>query len=104
MTTKKQHSTSPKEGWIIPGLLIFGAFILTGFLANERPIGWGLLAVVIIGGAIALLVKRDWQDKVFDPIGVNDPVKRYVVLGMTLMFMLGSVRKLILLSDSGSVV
>lgn len=90
MNNKLNRTTqpSPKGGWIVPGLIIFGAIVFAGFLAAERPPGGTLLAIAVAGGAIALLAMRDWQNKVFAPIGVKEPTKRYVVLGVTIMFML----------------
>jgi serine/threonine protein kinase len=84
------RSTTPPRagGWVVPCLLMFAAFVLMTFLVGGRPTGGTLLAVAIIGGAIALLSKRDWLDKVFGPLGVNAPAKRYAVLGVTVLFML----------------
>ena len=105
MSTRKRRPAQPRHnlseddsaapsrkpqtgGWVVPCLLIFGAVVLAGFLAAERPPGGTLLAIAVIGGAVALLAKRDWQDKAFGPLGVNAPTKRYVVLGVTILFML----------------
>ncbi|GAB4143014.1 MAG: hypothetical protein Tsb009_13830 [Planctomycetaceae bacterium] len=68
--------------------MIGGAIVFAGFLAAERPPGGTLLAIAVIGGAVALLAKREWQDKAFGTLGVNSPVQRYVVLGVTILFML----------------
>ncbi len=90
MVTKRQKPTSPSSsnGCAIPCLLIFGVFVFTGFLVSARPFGGALLALAVIGGAIALIIKRDWQDNVFGPIGVDTNFKRYLVLGITIWFML----------------
>lgn len=90
MVTDKQRLTSQpsKGGCAIPSLLIFGAFLFTGFLVSARPFGGALLALALIGGAVALFVKGDWQDKAFGPLGVNTKFKRYLVLGITIWLML----------------
>lgn len=90
MSSGKQRPTSrsTKEGCAIPFLLIFGMFLFTGFLIASRPFGGALLALAVIGGAIALFVKREWQDMVFGPLGVKTKLNRYAVLGITIFFML----------------
>lgn len=90
MVTKKQQPASPfsNHGCAIPCLLIFGVFLFTGFLISAPPFIGVLLALVVIAGAIALIVKRDWQDNFFGPIGVDTSIKRYFVLGFTIWSML----------------
>ncbi|MCH9652591.1 MAG: hypothetical protein K0U86_08680 [Planctomycetes bacterium] len=90
MKTEKQESTKldAKAGCLVPCLLVFGIFILTGFIRVERPFGGTLLALAIIAGAVALLCKQDWQDVVFKPLCIDTGLKRYVVLGITISFML----------------
>ncbi len=90
MSSGKQRSTAQpsKGGCAIPCLLIFGMFIFTGFLVSARPFGGALLALAVIGGAVALFVKRDWQDNVFQPLGINTQFKRYLVLGISIWLML----------------
>lgn len=90
MSSGKQKPTSrpSKGGCAIPCLLIFGMFIFTGILVSARPFGGALLALVVIGGAVSLFIKRDWQDNVFQPLGLNTKFKRYLVLGITIWLML----------------
>ena len=90
MKTEKQEIAKPKAntGYLVPCLLIFVMFCLTGFMLAERPFGGTLLALVLIAGAVSLLCKQDWQDAVFKPLCVDTALKRYVVLGFTIGFML----------------
>lgn len=90
MSSGKQKPTSQpsKGGCAIPCLLIFGIFIFAGILVSARPFGGALLALAVISGAVALFIKSDWQDNVFQPLGVNTKFKRYLVLGITIWLML----------------
>ena len=75
------------DRWTLPLLLMFAAFILCVMLIAKRPFGGTLLALAVIGGSIALIVKREWQDKLFGPLGIHTSVKRYAVLGATIVLM-----------------
>lgn len=92
MKTEKQESAkqNTNTGWLVPCLLIFVLFCLTGFMLAERPFGGTLLALALIAGAVALLCKRDWQDMVFKPLRVDTALKRYVVLGFSVCLMLAT--------------
>jgi hypothetical protein len=74
--------------WIVPGLLLGAMFILFCILFIGRPFGGSLLATAIIGGAVTLVVIRDWQDKVFEWVGISSLLKRFTVLGVTVLLML----------------
>lgn len=90
MKTEKQESTRPdaNTGCLVPCLLIFSMFCFTSFMIATRPLGGSLLALTIIVGAGTLVYRRDWQDALFKPLGVDTTLKRYVILGLTISFML----------------
>ncbi|QDT82457.1 hypothetical protein [Gimesia chilikensis] len=77
-----------KTGCLVPCLLIFAMFCFTSFLIATRPFGGTLLALAIIVGAGTLVYRRDWQNALFKPLGVDTTIKRYVILGLTISFML----------------
>ena len=84
----KPATPATKTGCLVPCLLIFVMFFLTSVIVTARPFGGTLLALAIIAGAIALLFRQDWQNTVFMPLGIDTSLKRYIVLGLTISFML----------------